>query len=412
MRDLPIVVLPRCLTNLDHDSVRALADAALDDVVRSLAEDAAAHDAAILIEPDPKEAYLTYTGTDLLRAADSFQENFLDRGWGDGFPLVPPTDEKVEAMLAGTPLPAEHVVVALEPGLGRATVEKLAVNAVMGGCRPEHFPVLIAAVEAISEPAFNLRDVAMSTGPHAPLIVVNGPIVHELGINFGRGALGPGRQSRVNTVIGRALRLILMNVGKCYLGLLDLDTIGSPKKYGMCLAENERENPWAPLHVERGFEAGDNVVTLFSVESEIEVYDFFNYRAERLLRTFAGSATSSGANSVQLSYLNRPDMHNLILLAPEHAEVFAGDGWDKQRIREELFATARREWRWLGAGVDEATLRPEMKWVAGKPDELVPITRDPSFFHVCVVGGVAGKSQYLTGLGAPVSKAIRTLGGS
>ncbi|MBW3664286.1 MAG: hypothetical protein KY469_14390 [Actinobacteria bacterium] len=408
MRDLPIIVVPRCLTNLGHDTVRTYVDDALDELISALSRDSEARAAGVLIEPDPEEANLTYSGGDLLEAAQAFQDDYLDRGWGDGFPLIPPTDEKVEAMFAATPLARDHVVAALQPGLGAATVEKLAVNAVMAGCRPEHLPVLIAAVEAMSDPVFNLRDVAMSTGPHAPLIVINGPIARELGVNSGRGALGPGRQSRVNTVIGRALRLILMNVGKCYLEILDLDTIGSPKKYGMCLAENEAASPWVPLHVERGFDGDDNIVTVFSVESEIEVYDFYNYHAEPLLRTFAGTATSSGACSVQLSFHNRPEMHNLILLAPEHAEVFANDGWDKERIRQELFTTARREWSWIGAAQDPQSVRKEWKWVVDQPDQLVPVTRDPRFFHVCVVGGAAGKSQYLTGLGAPASRPILT----
>jgi hypothetical protein len=409
MRDLPIVTVPRTLTNLDHESVRKLTTEVLDRLVAGVTRDPSGNEHFTMMEPLPDEATLRYEGSDLLLAAARFQEDFLTRGWGDGFPLLLPTEPAVAEMLARTPRKPDDVVAILQPGMGLATVEKLAVNAVMAGCRPEHLPILIAAVEAISEPEFNLRDVAMSTGPHAPLIVVNGPIALELGINSGRGSLGPGVQSRHNTAIGRALRLILMNVGKCYLGILDLDTIGSPKKYGMCLAENEAASPWVPLSVERGMADGQNSVTMFSVESEIEVYDFFNFKARPLLKTFAGTATSSGACSVQLSFHNRPEMHNVVLLAPEHAEIFASEGWSKEDLRQELFKTARREWKWIGAGQDHAVVRDEWKWVVDKPDELVPVTREPRFFHFVVVGGAAGKSQYLTGLGAPVTKPIETI---
>lgn len=407
MRDLPVVTVPRPLTNLDHDTVRKLTENVLDVLVTGITRDPSHSSHFTMMEPQPDEATLRYEGTDLLAAAARFQEDFLTRGWGDGFPLVLPTPEAVAEMMTRTPHRPDDVIAVLQPGMGLATVERLAVNAVMAGCRPEHLPVLIAAVEAISEPEFNLRDVAMSTGPHAPLIVVNGPIVQQIGLNSGRGSLGPGVQSRFNTVIGRALRLILMNVGKCYLGILDLDTIGSPKKYGMCLAENEAASPWMPISVERGLAEGESAVTMFSVESEIEVYDFYNFQARPLLRTFAGSATSSGACSVQLSFHHRPEMHNVVLLAPEHAEIFAAAGWSKEDLRQELFKVARREWRWIGAGQDHAVVRDEWKWVVDKPDELVPVTREPRFFHFVVVGGAAGKSQYLTGLGAPVTKPIK-----
>jgi hypothetical protein len=409
MRDLPIVTVPRPLTNLDHDAIRKLTEDVLDQLVAGVTRDPSGASHFTMMEPLPNEATLCYEGEDLLVAAAKFQDDYLTRGWGDGFPLVLPTAEAVTAMMTRTAHKPDEVIAILQPGMGLATVEKIAVNAVMAGCKPEHLPVLIAAVQAISEPEFNLRDVAMSTGPHAPLIVVNGPIVQELGINSGRGSLGPGVQSRVNTVIGRALRLILMNVGKCYLGILDLDTIGSPKKYGMCIAENEAANPWMPLSVERGMAEGQNSVTMFSVESEIEVYDFYNYRPRPLLQTFAGTATSSGACSVQLSYHNRPEMHNVVLLAPEHAEIFASEGWTKEDLRQELFKTARREWKWIGAGQDHAVVRDEWKWVVNKPDELVPVTREPRFFHFVVVGGAAGKSQYLTGLGAPVTKPVELI---
>src|SRR4029077_3484745 len=127
-----------------------------------------------------------------------------------------------------------------------------------------HLPVLLAAVEAISEPQFILRNAAMSTGPHAPLMLLNGPIVEKLGVNTGCCALGPGAPSAVNTVLGRAVRLIYMNLGHAYPGVMDMDTLGSPTKYSMCLGENVEASPWEPYHVEKGFDADASVVTMFS----------------------------------------------------------------------------------------------------------------------------------------------------
>ena len=221
-------------------------------------------------------------------------------------------------MLAGTCRSPDEGITILEPALGVATVEKVAINAVMAGCRPEHLPVVLAAVEAAAAPEFALRFVAMSTGPHNPLIVVNGPIAARLGMNHGRGALGPGRASAVNTVLGRAMRLVMMNVGYAYVGKFDLDTIGTPRKYSMCLAENEAANPWEPLHVERGLRADESAVTVFSVESEIECADMANFTPEGVLRTYAGAASTPGAAAVQYTFQEATiaPLDNLLLLPP------------------------------------------------------------------------------------------------
>src|SRR6266508_6604363 len=177
--------------------------------------------------------------------------DFLQRGWSDGFPLVAPTQAALEAMLRGTRRGAGDVIATLEPGFGLATVEKLAANAVMAGCRSAHLPLLIAAVRCLAEPKMYLRNKAMSTGPHAPLVLVNGPRGREAGLTSGMCALGPGAPSASNTVLGRALRLVMMNVGHTYVGVSDMDTIGSPLKYSLCCAENKAESPWEPYHVTR-----------------------------------------------------------------------------------------------------------------------------------------------------------------
>src|ERR1051326_5375040 len=176
------------------------------------------------------------------------------------------------------------------PGFGMATVRALAANAVMAGCRPEDLPVLIAAVEAMADPVINLRMKSMSTGPQSPLLVVNGPIAKRLGINSGRCALGPGALSYANTVIGRAVRLIMMNVGHCYPDVSDLDTIGSPIKYSMCVAENEDANPWTPYHVDLGYDREQSTATIHFVYGLCELHDFENHDPDRLMQVFASAA--------------------------------------------------------------------------------------------------------------------------
>jgi hypothetical protein len=411
--DLAMAVLPRGLTNLSPEEIIVLARAARDDVIGGLTGSyrGPSQSAATLPSPDPR--LFSYRAADHFAVLDQFQSDFLDRGVGDGFPLVPPTQAAVENMVRGTGLPADEVVAVLEPAMGIATVEMVAVNAVLAGCKPEHLPVLLAAVEAIAAPEYALRGVAMSTGAHNPLIVANGPYATSIGMNSGRGALGPGRQSAVNTVIGRALRLVMMNIGYAYVGIFDLDTIGTPRKYSMCLAENEPASPWEPLHVERGLRAEDSAVTVFSVESELETQDLDNHEGERLLRTFAGNAQLPGGSSVQHTYLEPAgtgdgyELHNLMLICPEHAAILAREGWTKQQVKEFVYRESAREVRWTLNAVNPGAMRDSQRWALDKgPNELIPVMAGPEALHICVVGGAAGKSQYLPGIGNPVTRSI------
>jgi hypothetical protein len=405
MPDLAIVELPRGLTNLTPKEVTELAGEALPKVIASLTSvtgEVASSDLLPASSPDR----FTYTGSDQLAALAAFNDDFLARRFGDGFPLIPPTVEAVEAMLRGTSWDRDQVVAVLEPALGSATVEKIAINAVMAGCKPEHLPVVLAATEAIAEPSFCLRATAMSTGPHAPLVVVNGPIAGRIGMNSGRGALGPCKESAVNIVIGRALRMVMVNCGYAYLGLFDLDTIGAPRKFSYCLAENEAESPFAPYHVDRGFAPEESAVSLFSIGSEIDVDDLANSEPEGLLLTYAGSAGSSGAPSTQHAYLELNHavykLQNLMLVPPEHAKVIADAGWSKQQAIEYVYRESFKEARLVLAACKPQAFRPEKLWAT----ELDPTTKIPSMegadcLHLVVVGGVAGKGQYLDGISEP-----------
>jgi hypothetical protein len=325
--------------------------------------------------------------------------------------LLPPTPEAVEEMLSGTSWDRDQLVAVLEPALGSATVEKIAINAVMAGCKPEHLPVVLAATEALAVPCFCLRGAAMSTGPHAPLVVVNGPIAGRIGMNSGRGALGPCRESAVNIVIGRAVRLVMVNCGYAYLGLFDLDTIGAPRKFSYCLAENEADSPFPPYHVDRGFRPDESAVSLWAIGSEADVDDLANFEPEGLLLTYAGSAGSSGAPSTQHAYLELSHAlykpQNLMLVPPEHAKVITDAGWTKQDAIHYVYRQSFKEARLVLAACKPQAIRPDKLWVT----ELDPMTKIPSMdgpdsLHLVVVGGVAGKGQYLDGISEPPTVGI------
>jgi hypothetical protein len=224
---LALAIVPEPLTNQTPDEIRATVTANIGAVVDGLTK----------VQPAPsieskttffRDDWLTFDGEDDLAALECMNSEFLRYAWGDGFPLMPPTEARLAKMLKGTHRSPDEVIAVMEPGFGKATVAKIAANAVMAGCRPECLPVVITAIECLTEPQINLRNKSMSTCPHAPFVWVNGPICERIGLNSGTCALGPGAPSFVNSVIGRAVRLCMMNVGHTYAGVSDMDTVGSP----------------------------------------------------------------------------------------------------------------------------------------------------------------------------------------
>jgi hypothetical protein len=414
--ELPRVVMPRPFAGMQKRDIDRQVDALFDGLMNALtaspldtaANAEAGDESAIVIEDD-----------DAYGALDRMNREFLEYGWGDGFPLCPPTRERVDSMLAGTRRSPQDVVATLAPGMGIATVEKIAINAVMAGCAPGHLPVLIAAVEAINDPRFLLSHVSISTGAHAPLMLLNGPIVRELGVNAGACALGPGAPSAVNTVLGRALRLVYMNVAHAYPGVLDVDTLGSPNKYSMCLAENEAASPWAPYHVERGFDREASVVTVFTTYALSEVEDGTGTTPEALMKLTCTSACNMGPKSVGSWLLgNRADQHakvpvpdhHLLLVCPVHAEIFRKHGWGRREISEYLYQQARIPFGPFMARSSAASFRsahPELQWMWESPDTLFPVLESADCFQVAVAGGASGaRSTYSYGAAAPVSRLI------
>jgi len=313
-------------------------------------------------------------------AYEDADTHYQERGWTDGLPIVPPTEARVREMLRATGRDPLDIVGILPPRQGEATVEKLAVNAVMAGCRPEYFPVVLAAVEALADPLFNLDSVQATTHPVATMLVVNGPIARRIGIQSGYNAFGQG--FRANVTIGRAVRLILMNVGGGLPGSGDRATQGSPAKIAYCFAENEAESPWEPLHVEAGLPADTSTVTAFGCEGPHNIQDHYSNTALGVLRTVAGAMGQAGSNNL----LGRG--WPVLSLGPEHAATIAREGYTKQKVKEFLFEHARFPLARLGAEYRQQQI--ERHRVVDAPDTMVPIVRKPEDITVLVAGG-AGK---------------------
>ena len=258
------------------------------------------------------------------------------RGWGDGLPVIPPTPERVAELVAVAGLGADHEVAKLAPAWGSAAVEKVAVNAVMAGCLPEHMPVLLAGVRAVAQPPFNLAAIQATTHPCAVLMIVSGPVASEIGLNSGYGAFGPG--NRANAAIGRALRLVLMNLGGARPGTLDRATQGTPAKYTFCVAENEERSPFPPLRVALGFPASSSTVTVLAGEAPHNVNDHGSNDAAGVIRQIAGVMSTPGSNNV---YMKGGD--SFVFLGPEHAHQIAAEGIDRDELRRRLFALSAVE---------------------------------------------------------------------
>jgi hypothetical protein len=254
-------------------------------------------------------------------------------GWTDGLPVVPPTEERVQEFIDYVGRKPDEVVASMEPVLKDCTIEKAAINAVMAGCLPEYFPVVLAALEACMDPRWgHFHGSTASTGGSAQLIIVNGPIRHKLGMNCGVNVFGPG--NRANSTIGRAMRLIIINVFGMVPGLFDMSVQGHPGKYSYCIAENEEQSPWEPLSVSQGFEPGVSTVTLVAARGAQPVENRGSDKPEEVLRTIADTMSHLGALD------NRPIV---VVMGAEHAQLVGGThGWSKQRVREFLWQNARR----------------------------------------------------------------------
>ena len=263
----------------------------------------------------------------------AFFDEAYAKGFTDGLPVIPPTPQAVQAMLEYSRIEPDEIIAVIAPNNASVTAEKAAINAVMAGCLPEYFPAVVAALKAVAHPAFNLLGIQSTTYPVSPVLVVNGPLRKLIDVNCGRGCMGPGR--RANATLGRALRLVLVNCGGCPPGDIDKATHGMPGKYTFCFGELEEESPWEPLHVERGFAREQSTVSAFGATGTQNVLAFFR-TAEAIVHVVADAMRCYGS----AGYLRRKG-NPLVVMTPGHAKVFAERGWDKARIRHELFVSAQ-----------------------------------------------------------------------
>jgi hypothetical protein len=305
---------------------------------------------SIIFEPDVHQRLLREHSSSSLQSRrvelgdseDPFEAMFA-RGWSDGLPLVPPTEERVERMLTGTARDPNDVVCVMPPDLVECTVEKVAVNAVMAGCLPEYLPVVLAAVEAAATDSFNIHGVAATTYFSSPIVIVNGPITTRLAMNSGINVFGPG--NRANVTIGRALNLVIRNVGGSLPGGVDRATFGHPGKLSFCFPEDEAGSPWESLAVERGFAPEESTVSLFAGHGPTEIWDQLSRTAESLSGSFAGQLMRLTHTKMALWF------DAVVVVSPEHARVFREAGWTKERLRRELLDRLTRPGSELLQGV-------------------------------------------------------------
>ena len=323
-------------------------------------------------------------------------EYYFAQGLTDGLPVVPPTEARVRAMLDATPKPADDVVALVPPNFGAATVEKVAVNAVMAGCRPDYLPVVIAGVQAMCDERANLHGVQGTTHTATPLFIVNGPIRGRLDVNCAAGVFGSGW--RANATIGRALRLIMLNLGGARPGEIDKSTMGHPGKYAYCIGEYEEENPWEPLHVEHGFAAAQSTVSVYCCDAPQCVSNHGSRSAAGILDTIGASMAVGWSDKTYLAG------NHLIVLGPEHARSLARDGLSKADVKRYLFEHVRRPLGELLPGPDgsEGLNRDRLPDWLDATDDATPVPKVASADDIILVvaGGTAGRfSVHMCGWG-------------
>ncbi|OGP90002.1 MAG: hypothetical protein A2156_01385 [Deltaproteobacteria bacterium RBG_16_48_10] len=310
-------------------------------------------------------------------------EFYYAKGWTDGLPVVPPTEESIRAMLDAAGLEPNEEITFLEYRRVSVKAEKVAINAVMAGCVPEYMPVIVATLKAIGDPRWGYEGPSTSTGGSAVLMIINGPIRQELGLNCGENLFGPG--FRANATIGRAVRLVMRNVMGTLPGYLDRATLGHGGKFTYCIAENEEESPWVPLHVERGFRPEQSTVTVLAALAPHQFANHLSHTAEGILTTGCAHIRISAGVARQLQYA--------LIIAGEHMRVIVRDGWSKHDIKRFCFEKTR-------------TSQGELKRIAVLPGEITqddetilrPLVPSPEDFIVVAAGGpVGGFSAFIPG---------------
>ncbi len=329
----------------------------MDDIIAALTRPLTAEEKPPRKKEAEKTSRIVFQGN--LEEVNHF---FYRKGWADGLPVIPPTEEAVAEMLTGTDLPADHIVAKIGPRLGRATVERIAINAVMAGALPTHLPVIIAGVQALAERATRFDNYQDSQGSWVPFWIINGPVRNDIRVNCGVGALSPG--DIANAAIGRAMGLIIKNIGGIRKGIEDAGAFGSPGKYTMVLGENEEESPWEPFHVEKGFKKEDSTLTVMFPNA-------FNW-------TFAwGTGTDAIMDAMSRS-VRGPGLL-IFVVPPGTADILSQEGFTKNKVKEYVSEHA-------------VSISPFQRRNLEDPDEPVGMPPKPNTDHmmVLVAGGPGG----------------------
>ena len=325
---------------------------------------------------------------------DAIQDYYEQQGWTDGLPVVPATEDLVRRMLLPYGQYPSTSLGVVQPRNAEVTLEKVAINAVMAGCKPEHFPVVVAAVKAALKPDFNIASVQATTGGAAPAVIVNGPLARELGINGDSGCFGPGY--RANAVIGRAFRLFVRNVAGLIPGEMDKATLALPARYTFCFAENEERSPWEPRHEELGLEPSASMVTLMGVRGMYTIMESTSPTGIQVLRTLVGSLRTIGFSNY---YQTGTGAQMALVLCPEHAAEIHASGLSKKDVREYIFQNARMPLSRL-KGIAHYGNRNWPKWIdETDPDAMIPIVGSAEDVVVIVAGGDGRHSAWLAGWG-------------
>ncbi len=412
------VTIPHATTGQTADFIERMVDEQTDGIVRGLTVVPTAAGVKLGSQAASQSTELFTVEMDATpEGLDAVNRFLAERDWSDGLPVMPPTPQAVERMLQGTRRQPQDVLMVMEPGFGVATVEKIAINAVMAGCRPEQFPVLLAAIDCLAQPEMNHRDMQVSGHTEAPIILVNGPVAKRAGINSGTTAMGPGVINSANTAIGRALRLCLINIGYCKAGAGDPNYIGLPTKFGMCIAENEEASPWAPYHVDKGFKRDESAVTVVTVTGPTTIIDSGSRRPEETLDNIASmmfyrhagaGAWIRGWPSAQVGHSNKrvtyQSPYHPIILSPSRAVILAEAGMSKQDAQAWLHqhctvslqaALGTRDMPVDAAG--KWLTHPELQPLASDPEATIPALEDPEQYLLFVSGGSTHYANFFYG---------------
>jgi len=384
--DLPISIVPHPFGKHTRAEIRVLANKCAADIV-AFSSVPSAGNGGDVIRSDVRATRLQ-----LPDDMEEINRVYRERGWTDGLPIMVPAVEKVQAMVDYIGRAPDEIVSCIPPGFGAATIELIATNAVMAGCSKQQLPLLIAAAQAVAARELNLQSIQVTTNPAAVLLIANGPMVRKLGMNSGINCLGQGNWT--NAVLGRGLRLILQNIGGAAAGKMDRATHGQPGKYSFFCPENEAQSPWEPLHVEKGFRAEQNTVTVVGAEGTLNM-NAHTKKAEELLRIFSETLARPTSNDYRIG-LGNP----WIILGPEHAAVLHAAGLSKADVKQRLWEDSKMLASRL-SGIDMERMQWERQPELGRiaPHTMIPICASPDNIGILVAGGPGTHSVFVPSFG-------------